>query len=191
MQEVNWPESIPNIETDRLLLRELSLSDAKDMFEYARDPQVTKYVSWTTQESLESTRQMIEKMKASKSILTWAVYHKHDQKMIGHFGLHPRSLADFRAELFYAISRQYWGLGLTTEAVQALIDYGFRISNLNRIEARCEPDNIGSSRVMEKAGMQYEGLLRQFIFEQGSFRDLKTYSILRQEWVQLDKQRQS
>ncbi len=71
-----------------------------------------------------------------------------------------------------------------TEAVRAVIAFGFRTLQLNRIEARCEIKNIASARVMEKAGMKFEGILRQHAFYKGAFRNFKMYSILRKEWVE-------
>jgi [ribosomal protein S5]-alanine N-acetyltransferase len=69
-----------------------------------------------------------------------------------------------------------------SEAVSAVIDFGFREMQLNKIQARCEVNNIASARVMEKVGMQLEGILRQQLFVKGRYWDLKTYSILREEF---------
>ena len=87
-----------------------------------------------------------------------------------------------RAEIGYALARKYWGQGLMTEAVRAMLDYGFNLLRLNRIEARCDVENIASWRVMEKAGMKFEGVLRQNIFLHGRPRDARMYGILREEW---------
>ena len=70
-----------------------------------------------------------------------------------------------------------------TEAVKAAIDFGFSNMPLNRIEARCDLENIASARVLEKVGMKFEGLLRQHIYSKGSYHDMKMYSILKQEWL--------
>ena len=69
-----------------------------------------------------------------------------------------------------------------SEAVNAVIEFGFREMLLNRIMARCEVNNIASARVMEKVGMQLEGILRQQLFVKGRYWDLKIYSILREEF---------
>jgi ribosomal-protein-alanine N-acetyltransferase len=87
-----------------------------------------------------------------------------------------------RAEIGYALSRRYWGEGYMSEAVNAVIEFGFREMLLNRIMARCEVNNIASARVMEKVGMQLEGILRQHLFVKGRYWDLKIYSILREEF---------
>jgi ribosomal-protein-alanine N-acetyltransferase len=83
--------------------------------------------------------------------------------------------------LGYALSRDYWGRGLMAEAAGAMISFGFREMNLNRIEARCIAENTASTRVMEKAGMLCEGTLRQRELIKGEHRDIKIYSILRDE----------
>ena len=69
-----------------------------------------------------------------------------------------------------------------TEAVRAMISFGFDIKGLNRIQAMCEIPNVGSARVMEKCGMLYEGTLRQYMVQNDSFRDMKMYAILREDW---------
>lgn len=88
-----------------------------------------------------------------------------------------------RAEIAYALARRCWNQGLTTEAVRALVAFGFSTMQLNRVEARCEIPNVASARVMEKAGMSFEGVLRQHMFAKGRYVDLKLYSILKQEWI--------
>jgi ribosomal-protein-alanine N-acetyltransferase len=69
-----------------------------------------------------------------------------------------------------------------TEAVRAVIRFGFRTMNLNRIQGRCEVENIASVRVMEKAGMRLEGVLREHEYSAGKYLDIVMYSILRREW---------
>jgi len=69
-----------------------------------------------------------------------------------------------------------------TEAIRAVIHFGFREMGLNRIEGRCRVDNVASARVMEKAGMEMEGVLRQHVYAKGSFHDMKVYAVLREEW---------
>ena len=87
-----------------------------------------------------------------------------------------------RTEIGYALSRSYWGKGYVAEATIALLDRLFRDSDLIRIEARCDVRHTASSRVMEKAGMKFEGILRKQVFSKSEHRDMKIYSILRDEW---------
>jgi len=89
-----------------------------------------------------------------------------------------------RAELGYVLSREHWGRGLMPEAVRRVIRYCFERMDLNRVEARCIAENTASSRVMEKAGMSYEGTLRGREYIKGSYKDMKIYSSLRREYDQ-------
>lgn len=84
-----------------------------------------------------------------------------------------------RAEMGYALSRNYWNQGLITEAVRTILAFGFNELNLNRIEARCISENIGSERVMQKVGMHYEGLIREQMFVKGRYVNVKLYSALK------------
>jgi ribosomal-protein-alanine N-acetyltransferase len=87
-----------------------------------------------------------------------------------------------RAELGYVLSREHWGKGLMPKAVRAVIRVGFGRMGLNRVQSRCIAENVASARVIEKAGMTYEGTLRESEFVKGAYRDMKLYSILRREY---------
>jgi ribosomal-protein-alanine N-acetyltransferase len=108
---------------------------------------------------------------------------KDGSKLIGTIGYLNWSEDHKRIEIGYALSRDYWNQGYVTEAAKGLIDLFFRNSDLIRVEARCRLENVGSSRVMEKAGMQFEGVLRKQIFSKGEHHDMKMYSVLRDEWI--------
>jgi len=90
--------------------------------------------------------------------------------------------AQRRADIGYWCAVEHWGRGYTTEAVRALVDYGFRNLGVNRVYAQCYGDNPASRRVLEKAGMTYEGSLRQHSFRLGRFADKLQFGILRSEW---------
>jgi ribosomal-protein-alanine N-acetyltransferase len=177
---------LPDLETERLNLRKLRPTDAADIFEYASDPQVARYTTWEAHTSLDDAVQFVELIQAvyvneSPSNWTWGLELKDTGKLIGTIAVWgwPQHA---RAEVGYAIGRPYWGRGLVTEAVREVLKLGFDALGLNRIEARCVPENIGSARVMEKVGMTYEGLLREQMFIKGTFDDMRIYSILRREY---------
>ena len=176
---------LPTIETERLLLRKITLNDASDMFEYASNPEVSEYTMWSTHTSIEDTKyflQSLTKMYKRRELVDWGIVHKAEKKFIGTCGFVEWSMTHSRAEIGYALSRRYWGEGYMSEAVNAVIEFGFREMLLNRIMTRCEVNNIASARVMEKVGMQLEGILRQHLFVKGRYWDLKIYSILREEF---------
>ena len=155
------------------------------MFEYASNPEVSEYTMWSTHTSIEDTKyflQSLTKMYKRRELVDWGIVHKAEKKFIGTCGFVEWSMTHSRAEIGYALSRRYWGEGYMSEAVNAVIEFGFREMLLNRIMARCEVNNLASARVMEKVGMQLEGILRQHLFVKGRYWDLKIYSILREEF---------
>lgn len=146
--------------------------DAKEMFAYASDPEVTRYVLWDTHDSVEDTRDFLNFVAESYErgdFGGWGIVFKENGAFIGTCGLDAcYSPEHARAEVGYVLSRDYWGLGIMPEAVRAVIRFGFEEQDLNRIESRCTSENTASARVMEKAGMDYEGTFRQREFIKGS-----------------------
>lgn len=168
-----------------MILRKMTLDDAEAVFAYASDPEVSRYTSWETHRSIEESRAFLElavRKYESGDEPDWGIVYKGDHRFVGTCGFVNRSPDHARAELGYAIHRGYWGRGLVPEAVRAMIRFGFERIGLNRIEARCIAENTASTRVMEKAGMIYEGTLRQREFIKGAYRDMKLYAILKSEY---------
>jgi RimJ/RimL family protein N-acetyltransferase len=108
---------------------------------------------------------------------------KADQQLMGAISLRPHQRHQ-RADIGYWIGVPYWNQGYTSEAARRLVDYGFAELGLRRIYASYFSHNIASRRVMEKAGMTYEGTLRQHVERLGKFYDLGYCGILRSEWEQ-------
>jgi len=176
---------LPILETERLYLRPVSPRDAQDVFEYASDEEMTRYTLWSRHLSLEDSRFFIEQILGSYAAgkpAPWAVVRRENNQMIGTTGFIHWYPAHARAEIGYAISRKFWGNGYATEASRCALEFGFTKMMCNRIEAVCNVPNTASARVMEKIGMKYEGILRQYLLAQGIYRDVKIYSILRSEW---------
>ena len=176
---------MPTLETHRLWLRRIEPDDLSDIFEYASDAEVAKYTTWQAHSSIDASREFLNyvlDLYNRSQVAPWGVEHKADGKLIGTCGYVGWQVVHARGEIGYALSRLYWGRGLTTEALREVIAFGFRTMNLNRIQGRCDVDNIGSARVMEKAGMRCEGVLRQHEFAEGKYLDIAMYSILRNEW---------
>ncbi len=178
----------PILETPRLTLRRLQLTDAEDMFAYASDNEVSRYVTWESHRSIADSRAFLQSVTAryqNSPAAEWGIVAKATGRLIGTIAYHDWALHHRRAEIGYALGRAYWGQGLMTEAAQAVIAWGFRAHDLYRIQAMCLPANIGSARVMEKAGMQFEGLLRGYILHKGTPCDMKLYAIVRPDWERL------
>jgi [ribosomal protein S5]-alanine N-acetyltransferase len=167
------------------VLRKIRLTDAPDIFAYASDPAVARYTTWPPHPTVAATEAFVREVLqryAQGLVGPWGIVHRDDGRLIGSCGFAYVMAWHGRAEIAYALSRPYWGQGLMPEAVRAVFAFGFDTLHLNRIEARCELENVASERVMQKVGMQFEGVLRQHTQVMGSYRDLKLYSKLRSEW---------
>ena len=173
-------KNLPLIQTKRLILRCTKLSDAKDTFEFASDPQVTQYNFWHTHHSLRDSQELLSWL-TDEDFACWSILRNICQKVIGICFLHSFNLQHRRAEIAFNLSRRHWGQGYATESVSAIIRFAFEKWNLNRIEGTCMLDNMASARVMEKVDMKFEGILRQHSLAKNKFHDLKLYSILRNE----------
>lgn len=177
---------LPELETERLILRRMRLDDAEDMFAYASDPLVTRYVLWETHRTLEDAKAFLRSATEGYErgdFGGWGVVLKDTGTFVGTCGMEAGYAPEHaRAELGYVLSRELWGRGLMPEAVRAVVRFGFGRMELNRIEARCIAENAASARVMEKAGMTCEGTLREREFIKGAYRDMRLYSILRREY---------
>jgi len=116
----------------------------------------------------------------SGQTVNFAIVRAQDDTLIGAISL-VIGQQNRHAELGYWVGKPYWGNGYCTEAAQAVVDYGFQALDLHRIYARHMARNPASGRVMIKAGMQYEGCMRQHVLKWDVFEDLKIYGILRSE----------
>lgn len=177
-------EALPEvIETTRLRLRPWGLGDVDDVLAYAQDPEWSRFLRLLP---LPYERVHAEQFIARQLLLdrvthpAWAL--QHDGSVIG--GINLRFDFDNAAgELGYSIARTHWNKGFCTEAGAAVIDAAFSAHpDLNRLHARADERNTASQRVMEKLGMQKEGVLRMSRVERGEALDEAWYAILRNEW---------
>ncbi|RJE90515.1 N-acetyltransferase [Paenibacillus sp. 1011MAR3C5] len=173
---------MPRLETERTILRKISLEDAADMFEYCSDDEVSQYTTWNSHQSIEDTRAFIQYILNKydqQQLAPWGIEDKATGKFIGSCGYVDWVPNHARGELAYALSRSYWNRGYMTEIVKRLIEIGFEKMGLVRIEARCLTANIGSARVMEKSGLIYEGTMSKVVFCKGAHHDLKLYALVK------------
>ncbi|OCA90365.1 GCN5 family acetyltransferase [Bacillus sp. FJAT-27225] len=180
----------PNLETERLKLRKITLDDIEDMYSYCSNEEVPKYASWNAHNSLEETKETIERVInqwENKNLVHWGIEYKENRKLIGTIEFVIWDTQHKVAEIGYALSKDYWGMGFATEAASEVIKFGFNNMNLVRIQARCYLENIGSARVMEKAKMSFEGVIRKGLLAKGKHQDLKMYSIISEEFFLINK----
>lgn len=172
------------LRTERLSLRPFELTDADDVYAYARDPEWARYLPLP---SPYEYRHAVEYV--ARSVLTsWTTTPVFaiclNGRVVGSTSIkvdpHNRT-----AVLGYAIAREHWGKGLVAEAVEAAMDWAFEAFDLAKVTAMADTTNTRSWRVMEKLGMRRDGVLRserQSDFDPGSRQDMVVYSVLRDEW---------
>ncbi len=140
------------------------MDDAEDIFNgYARDPEVTRFLPWTPHSSLADTRAFLRECLDhwhGKSRFPWTMTLGPDGFSIGMIELR---LLGHMGDVGYVLSRAHWGKGFMTEALTAVVDATLELDGVYRVSAVCDVENLASARVMEKAGMQREGVLRRFL----------------------------
>ena len=142
-------------ETDRLILRPWSESDAEDLYQYAKDPEVGPLAGWPPHTSVENSREIIRAVLSAPEI--YAVCRKEDGRTIGSVGLHHNDLAEKEKEydLGYWIGKPFWGQGLIPEASREILRHAFEDLGAQIIWCKHYDGNTRSRRVMEKLGFVY------------------------------------
>lgn len=174
------------LETDRLILRRYVGEDAAAMYEnWASDPEVTKYLTWPAHPSPEVSQMVIDSWISSysdQSCYHWAIVLKADgDRPVGDIAVVQMDEATSKAQIGYCIGRAWWHQGITSEALQAVMDFLFDRVDVRRIEARHDPRNVNSGKVMAKCGMKYEGTLRSADRNNQGICDACYYALLKSE----------
>ena len=179
----------PYIETRRLVLRKMQKNDAADMYEYASRSDVTRYLLWEPHESESYTHKYLSYIQSryrAGDFFDWAITLKDSGKMIGTCGFTKITVEYNSAEIGYVLNPSYWGYGIAPEAVTAVMRYGFNELRLHRIEARYMIGNDRSRRVMDKIGMQFEGISRDSMHVKGKYVSIGTCAILCGEFASIN-----
>ena len=153
------------LETERLILRRFVMEDAEAMFQnWASDSEVTKFLTWPAHESVQTSKTVLEDWTAAyanETTYQWAIVLKEDERRpIGSIGAVKLDDVISCVQLGYCIGRRWWHRGIMSEALRAVMDFFFSDVGANRVEARFDPRNLHSGMVMQKCGMQYEGIQR-------------------------------
>jgi RimJ/RimL family protein N-acetyltransferase len=176
------------LETERLILRELTLDDAEALNAVDGDPVVARWNGFEPPD-LEGTRGYIASVidaagQSPRQFYTLALVTRTDNRLIGRCGIDRGGPDLLDGMVGYCVHRDLWGQGYMTEAVRELVDFGFRELKLHRMWADCDPRNIGSWRVMEKVGMRREGhAIENYRYPDGEWADTWFYAILNREWA--------
>lgn len=174
------------IETDRLILRRYVIEDADAMYKnWASDSEVTKFLTWQPHSSVEVSRGIIEnwlKEYSDKKYYQWAIVLKDNgNEPIGDISVVHMKEDISMVHIGYCLGRAWWRRGIMSEALKAVMDCMFDTVEVNRVEARHDPRNPNSGKVMQKCGMKYEGTLRSADRNNQGICDACYYALLRSE----------
>jgi|MudIll2142460700_1097286.scaffolds.fasta_scaffold582228_2 ribosomal-protein-alanine N-acetyltransferase len=187
--------SIPNIsqlplviETAHLKLRPWSTDDVEDIWPIVSDPEFPKLMSWEAHKDKSETRAWLDaasRVVASNEEVKWAI--EHEGKAIGSIGFHEitwkvRAFRLDRAELGYWLSPAHQRKGFMTEAVQAIVRFGFETIGLHKIMITCMAENIASRRVIEKASFRWVGRSEDDVWRDGKWHAHLIYELTAPEW---------
>ena len=180
--------NMPTLYTERLSLRVMHPIDAEDMYDYAKRPEVTKYLLWREHEDIYFTRDYlnyINRRYALGDFYDWAIIERESRRMIGTCGFTKIDVPNNSAEIGYVLNPDFHRRGFGSEAVKRVMKFGFEELGLNRIEARFMQGNEASLALMKSVGMTFEGYMRDLIFVKGSYRTVGISSILRSEYEKI------
>ncbi len=173
---------VPSITTDRLLLRKPKPSDAGAIFtNYAADATVTEFLQWSPHKSVADTHAFLADTLTAwhrGTMASWVIL-EHGAPDV--WGMITAIRTDARIEAGYVLAQPKWGLGYMTEALRAVITTCLADPEIWRVGATCALENHASARVMEKAGMQREGILRRWVGRVGGDpEDCYSYATVRE-----------
>jgi ribosomal-protein-alanine N-acetyltransferase len=184
MLEINFTP-FPNLETERLILRRSNKNDVSEMFALRSNPETMQYIPrplvTTNEEALANIALMDNKIENNEGI-NWAITCKGSPKLIGVIGHYRIKKEHYRSEIGYILLPEYAGYGIVSEALNAVVEFGFEKMNLHSIEAIINPNNISSERVLQKNGFVKEAHLLENEFFEGHFIDQIIYSLLKRNF---------
>jgi ribosomal-protein-alanine N-acetyltransferase len=179
----------PALTTPRLTLRQVIAADAPALFSIFSDAEHMRYYGSIPHREIEETQAMIDRMAqsyADRQRIDWGIAWHDAHPLIGTCSLHHFGAGYRRAEIGYSLHPAAAGQGCAREAVAAVLDFGFRVLGLHRIEAIIDIDNVPSKKLLEKLRFTYEGCLRQRFLshrpEDDQMVDEHYFALLHHEW---------
>ncbi len=193
MTYYNRKNNFPIIDLGDYILREQTVEDAEDFFNYYADPEVNKYIVSDIPSNLEEAKReigyWIEVFNSNDGIY-FGIARKDNNQLIGSVGLSSVNYRHNRIEASYDLAKEYWNKGIMTKALREVIKYGFEKMNINRIEAYSLKENTGSRKVLTKCGFVLEGELKQHRRHNGVYKDIGVFSIVSEDYYKRLKDRE-
>lgn len=180
MLEINFAP-FPILETERMVLRRITLADAPDLFEIRSNPKAMHYLDRLLAKTIKDVEDLIQRIEQgieSNSGLVWGMSLKTNPKLIGTLGYHNIQKENHRAELGYMLHPDFWHQGLMTEGVAKVLAFGFGTLRLHTMEGHVNPANAPSIQVLTRQGFVKEGYFRENIYYEGKFLDTEVYGLI-------------
>ncbi len=179
--------NFPILESNRLLLKRITLEDSHSIFSIYSDIEAMKYMQRNAIKIIAEADNLINRWNASyqeSNAFRWGVFLKNKpNKLIGTVALHYWNKGSNSIELGADLIKEEWGKGYAKEFTSLIIEYAFNVLNINRLELRCDPRNLASVKIAEKFAFTYEGTLREYVFVEGKgYLDESVYSLLFREY---------
>jgi ribosomal-protein-alanine N-acetyltransferase len=181
-------DTFPLLVTDRLELIELKQAHLTDIFDLFGDNRVTRYYNLLPLKEESECQKIIDwysKRFKEKLAIRWGIALKGETSIIGTIGFNNFK-EDHRANIGYDLKFSFWNNGYITEALSAVLSFGFEKLLINRIEAEVMPGNTASEKVLLKAGFKNEGVLRDWMQWNDRHYDMLMFSILKREYFQIE-----
>lgn len=169
------------LETERLILRPLSIHDAQDLFEMNADENTTQFL-FEPHTKLEQTEKMLAKYYLKEPIGKFGVELKETKKMIGTIEFRIKDFIN-SGELGYSMNSAYWGKGYMSEGCHAILELAFTKLDLASVYAQCDLENTASSKLLERLGFTRDGVLRRNNMINNKLTDTAHYTILKEEFI--------
>ncbi|OVE56529.1 GNAT family N-acetyltransferase [Chryseobacterium mucoviscidosis] len=175
-----------HLETERLLIRDLTLDDKQAIFNYRSDAEANKFQGWIP-ETLKDVEQFIERNnKEFNQPESWyqvLITEKDTKAVIGDIGIHFFGAENLQVELGITLNKDFQGRGYASEALKGVINFLFSDLKKHRIMASVDPENIDSLKLMERIGFRKEGHFVKSLFWKNNWTDDVIYALLREEWI--------
>ena len=178
-------KTAPELQTARLRLRPLSVTDSAAFLDIFSDVETLQYWSGEPISDHSEAESLIRRdleFSGDGTCINWGVALPDSNRLIGKFVLFQFSEQNRRAEVGFILDRRHWGLGYMSEVMECMLDYAFDALELHRLEADTDPDNAASLAILEKYGFQREGLFRQRWYVGGKWLDSVMLGLLKADF---------
>ncbi len=180
MLELNFLP-FPTLETERLILRKVTMADSQDVLTLRGDIDAMRYIGKPISTTFDEARDLITRIQdglENNTAIGWAISLKNNPQLIGTIGFHQIDKQHYRAEIGYMLLPQFWNKGLMSEAIQQVLDYGFNTMKLHSIQANIDPNNKVSAAILKKYNFVSEAYFKENFFFNGKFMDSEIFSLL-------------